>query len=120
MCGITGWTDWEENLINHQETIVRMGETMKHRGPDASGVWVSTHAALAHSRLIVIDPEGGKQPMVRQYGENQYVITYNGELYNTDELRMELKSLGHHFHSHSDTEVLLTSYIEWGKDALTV
>jgi len=115
MCGITGWVDWELDLSQHRETIIQMGETMKHRGPDASGDWVSVHAAMAHSRLIVIDPEGGKQPMIRQYGENQYVITYNGELYNTNELRTELKLLGHHFHSHSDTEVLLTSYIEWGE-----
>ncbi|TCS83704.1 asparagine synthase (glutamine-hydrolyzing) [Tepidibacillus fermentans] len=118
MCGITGWIDWELDLSNHRETIIQMGETMKHRGPDASGVWVSKRAALAHTRLIVIDPEGGKQPMIRQYGENQYVITYNGELYNTNELRKELESLGHHFHSHSDTEVLLVSYIEWGEECV--
>ncbi|MFV9511049.1 asparagine synthase (glutamine-hydrolyzing) [Tepidibacillus sp. LV47] len=118
MCGITGWIDWERNLSNHRETISQMGETMKHRGPDASGVWVGKHAALAHTRLIVIDPEGGKQPMIRQYGDHKYVITYNGELYNTEELREELELRGHRFFSYSDTEVLLISYIEWGEQCV--
>ncbi|KXG43204.1 asparagine synthase (glutamine-hydrolyzing) [Tepidibacillus infernus] len=115
MCGITGWIDWEKDLYQFEETVKRMGMTMLHRGPDASGTWVSRHAALAHTRLVVIDPEGGGQPMVRQYGDNKYVITYNGELYNTEELRKELKLLGHRFFSYSDTEVLLIAYIEWGE-----
>ncbi len=113
MCGITGWIDWGKDLTNYEGVISKMGNTLQHRGPDSRGSWVSKHAALAHTRLIVIDPIGGVQPMIRQYGHRKYVITYNGELYNTNELRKELESLGHLFTSHSDTEVLLVSYIEW-------
>ncbi|OEF99747.1 asparagine synthase (glutamine-hydrolyzing) [Vulcanibacillus modesticaldus] len=115
MCGIAGWIDWDQDLTQKKEIIEKMGSTLHHRGPDNQGSWVTKHAALAHTRLIVIDPEGGSQPMIRQYGDNKYVIIYNGELYNTEELRRELKQLGHKFFSHSDTEVLLISYIEWGE-----
>jgi asparagine synthase (glutamine-hydrolysing) len=92
-----------------------MNETLVNRGPDASGMWVTEHVALAHRRLIVVDPAGGAQPMIRRRGDKLYVITYNGELYNTPELRRELETRGYKFNGHSDTEVLLVSYIEWGE-----
>lgn len=114
MCGIVGWVDWELDLTQQQTTLETMAETLSPRGPDASGRWVSPRAALAHRRLIVVDPEGGGQPMARRYGDRTYVITYNGELYNTGELRRELEQQGHTFRSYSDTEVLLVSFIEWG------
>lgn len=115
MCGIAGWVDLERDLIECRDIIIKMGDSLVHRGPDANGFWITNHAAFAHTRLIVIDPEGGAQPMIRKFGGNIYVIVYNGELYNTDELRTRLESRGHKFNSHSDTEVLLTSYIEWGE-----
>ena len=118
MCGITGWIDWQVNLSNQAPTIKKMAKTLAERGPDAEGLWLSTHAALAHRRLIVIDPEGGGQPMIRKSGEKTYVLTYNGELYNTPELRQELISRGHKFRGHSDTEVLLVSYMEWGSSCV--
>lgn len=114
MCGITGWIDRETDLTQKHPILTAMAETMSCRGPDATGTWLSTSAALGHRRLIVVDPEGGGQPMFRQYGERTYVITYNGELYNTPELRQELERLGHTFKGHSDTEVLLVAFIEWG------
>ena len=114
MCGITGWVDWSEDLTQQRHTLEEMSETLANRGPDAKGYWFSPCAALAHRRLIVIDPKGGGQPMSRLYGERNYIITYNGELYNTPEIRQELETRGHTFQSHSDTEVLLLSYIEWG------
>ena len=114
MCGITGWVDWSEDLTQRRHTLEAMSETLANRGPDAKGYWFSPYAALAHRRLIVIDPKGGGQPMSRMYGERNYIITYNGELYNTPEIRRELETRGHTFQSHSDTEVLLLSYIEWG------
>ena len=114
MCGITGWVDWSEDLTQQRHTLEAMSETLANRGPDAKGYWFSPCAALAHRRLIVIDPKGGGQPMSRLYGERNYIITYNGELYNTPEIRRELETRGHTFQSHSDTEVLLLSYIEWG------
>ena len=77
-----------------------------------------THAAFAHRRLIVVDPSGGVQPMIRKRGNETYTMIYNGELYNTADLRSELEARGYRFESTSDTEVLLVSYIEWGKECL--
>lgn len=115
MCGITGWIDWENNLTEQRQILENMSNSMSNRGPDASGIWLSPRAALGHRRLVVVDPEGGAQPMIRQRVDKVYAITYNGELYNTLELRRELESRGHNFLSrNSDTEVLLLSYMEWG------
>jgi asparagine synthase (glutamine-hydrolysing) len=118
MCGITGWIDWGTDLTTQHSILEAMNETQFHRGPDAGDTWISTHAALGHRRLSVVDPTGGGQPMLRQRGDNIYVIVYNGELYNTPELRRELTARGHTFRGHSDTEVLLLSYIEWGTNCL--
>ncbi|MEW5897968.1 MAG: asparagine synthase (glutamine-hydrolyzing) [Bacillota bacterium] len=118
MCGITGWIDWEVDLTKARTVLEEMAQTLSCRGPDDSGFWLSPRAALAHRRLVVIDPKGGSQPMVRRRGEREYVITYNGELYNTSELRRELAARGHKFFGHSDTEVLLNAYIEWGTDCV--
>lgn len=114
MCGIAGWVDRESDLTNKVQILDRMSAALAHRGPDSSGIWVSPEALIAHRRLSVIDPEGGGQPMIRQFGDYKYILTYNGELYNTDELRNELESLGYSFSSRSDTEVLLVSYVHWG------
>ena len=114
MCGIAGWIDQEMDLTQKHPILSAMVETMSCRGPDATGTWLSSGAALGHRRLVVIDPEGGAQPMTRTFGDNTYVITYNGELYNTPELRQALEKLGHTFKGHSDTEVLLAAFIEWG------
>ncbi|MGD9676839.1 MAG: asparagine synthase (glutamine-hydrolyzing) [Vulcanibacillus sp.] len=118
MCGIAGWIDWDKNLTEYTEIVKKMGDSLNHRGPDAQGQWISNHIGFAHTRLIVIDPIGGAQPMLRKYGENEYVIIYNGELYNTRELKEELILRGHKFTSHSDTEVLLESYIEWKENCV--
>src|SRR5579885_922695 len=118
MCGIAGWIDWEEDLSHQRPMIERMAQTMCYRGPDAQGSWVSPRAALAHHRLFVIDPQGGKQPMIYQTQDHTYALTYNGEIYNFRELRSELESRGHTFHTHSDTEVLLHAYLEWGQECV--
>lgn len=114
MCGITGWLDWERNLTEQRSTVEAMASTLALRGPDAGGVWIQSQVALAHRRLIVIDPEGGLQPMTRRFGERTVAITYNGEIYNFRELRSQLQGLGHTFETRSDTEVLLHAYVEWG------
>lgn len=114
MCGIAGWVDWERDLTQERATVEAMGETLVCRGPDADGAWISKSAAFAHRRLIVVDPDGGAQPMTRRLGDWTYTLTYNGELYNTEDLRKELLERGHHFQSYSDTEVLLLAYVEWG------
>ncbi|GHO47387.1 asparagine synthase (glutamine-hydrolyzing) [Ktedonospora formicarum] len=118
MCGITGWIDWEQDLSEQQAVLKEMACTLKERGPDREGYWLSSHAALAHRRLIVIDPVGGKQPMLFTRGEQTYALTYNGEIYNFRELREELRARDHVFRTHSDTEVLLHAYVEWGEDCV--
>lgn len=118
MCGFVGWINTERNLMNEMDTMERMTAVLSKRGPDDSGIFISQNALLGHRRLVVVDPEGGGQPMTREVGGNSYTLVYNGELYNTDELRTELLARGYHFKSYSDTEVLLVSYIEWGKDCL--
>ncbi len=113
MCGIAGWIDYKE-LLNPQERIIKMADTMIPRGPDSGGSYIDEVCALGHRRLAVIDVAGGVQPMEI----NHYIIVYNGELYNTEEIRRELKALGHSFRSMSDTEVLLTAFIHWGEACL--
>ena len=115
MCGIAGWIDWSENLTNQALIIERMADIQRHRGPDQAGSWLSPHAALAHRRLIVIDPNCGPQPMVYGEGDHVCALTYNGEIYNYRELRHELEQLGHTFRTQTDTEVLLHSYLEWSE-----
>lgn len=114
MCGITGLIDFHDDLSCMGPALDRMVATLENRGPDSSGTWLSRRAVLGHRRLAVVDPAGGAQPMARSVGARTYVITYNGELYNSDELRQALESRGWQFHTHCDTEVLLVSYIEWG------
>jgi asparagine synthase (glutamine-hydrolysing) len=118
MCGIVGWVDWERDLRNQGEVIEKMANTLRHRGPDAKGSWLSARAALGHRRLIVIDPECGLQPMIYKAGEHTYALTYNGEIYNYRELRKELEAHGHTFQTQSDTEVLLHTYLEWKENCV--
>lgn len=118
MCGITGWINLKENIAKNRHIVVKMSETLAPRGPDADGMWLSPNAVLAHRRLIVVDPAGGIQPMIRRRGNEKYVLVYNGELYNTPELRGELSSRGYYFLGHSDTEVLLTAFMEWGENCV--
>jgi len=118
MCGFVGWVNTERNLMSERDTVEKMAAALSRRGPDDSGIFMSQNALLGHRRLIVVDPEGGGQPMTRWVGGNSYTLVYNGELYNTDELRADLRGRGYRFKSYSDTEVLLVSYIEWGKECL--
>lgn len=115
MCGITGWVDWHKDLTQYPSILEQMTDTMSLRGPDASGTWITPRCALGHRRLSVMDPANGAQPMIRKAGENTFAIVYNGELYNAPELKKELELRGHRFQTTCDTEVLLASYIEWGR-----
>lgn len=114
MCGIAGRIDFNGDLEQYGDIIKEMAACIAHRGPDASGEFYAPGCRLAHRRLAVIDPENGAQPM--SYAG--YTIVYNGELYNTPELRRKLKNLGHTFDTSSDTEVLLRSFAEWGENCL--
>lgn len=108
MCGIAGVFHYHDQPLdsNNYETMLK---TMKRRGPDQQGIYSEESIALLHARLSIVDLEHGKQPMHFQ----DYVLIYNGELYNTNELRDELIALGYTFESHSDTEVLLKCYAHW-------
>lgn len=114
MCGIAGWADFTEDLLGQTAVIDRMTDTLRQRGPDAGGTYFSRHVLLGHRRLVVVDPAGGGQPMRKTGNGTEYVLVYNGELYNTEELREELVQKGYAFAGYSDTEVLLTAYICWG------
>ena len=114
MCGIAGWVNFSESLKSNSKTIKKMTDILERRGPDSEGIYESENVLLGHRRLIVVDPEGGEQPMIKIINGNKYVLVYNGELYNTEELRKSLLEEGYFFDSYSDTEVLLMSYIAWG------
>ena len=114
MCAIAGII----GLKAEDSTIRRMLQTMRRRGPDAQGVYCSGDTALLHTRLAIIDPKGGRQPMSLSWAQERYTLVYNGELYNTEQLRQELLAAGHRFEGYSDTEVLLHCYAEYGEACL--
>ena len=114
MCAIAGII----GLPCNKEITDKMLTTMKRRGPDSGGSCRGPGYTLLHARLAIIDPHGGGQPMTLQWREEQYRLVYNGELYNTQEIRSELEHLGHRFSGHSDTEVLLHGYAQWGPGVL--
>lgn len=110
MCGIAGQIGYEGEMRRMSVVMSQMSAAIAPRGPDASGLYVDDNAYLVHRRLAVIDPDNGSQPM----SSSGCVLVYNGELYNTAELRRELEQGGVEFEGHSDTEVVLRSYIEYG------
>lgn len=118
MCGIAGFFDADASFLSNEEQyqilLAKMGRTLKHRGPDASGTLLCNRCGLAHRRLSIIDITGGAQPMSKIYSDYHYHIVYNGEIYNTDDLRHKLTTLGVHFKTTSDTEVLLLGFIHFG------
>ena len=118
MCGIAGWYDKNKDLGSQEKTIKNMSNTMMRRGPDDDGIYLNNPVCLIHRRLAVIDVENGRQPMVKNHNNRTCAIAYNGELYNTSELRSELLSYGYTFSTQSDTEVVLASFMRWGSDCV--
>ena len=114
MCAIAGII----GLEGYHEVLQKMLATMARRGPDDKGVYQNRDCTLLHARLAIIDPAGGRQPMELTWAGEHYVLVYNGELYNTEEIRRELETLGHHFEGHSDTEVVLHAYAQFGEDCV--
>ncbi|MCD8328919.1 MAG: asparagine synthase (glutamine-hydrolyzing) [Ruminococcus sp.] len=113
MCGFVGFT----NKINDADTVVgKMMDRIKHRGPDSDGKYVDDNVAMGFRRLSIIDLNAGHQPIFNE--DKTVVITFNGEIYNFQELREELLGYGHIFSTKSDTEVLVHSYEQWGTDML--
>ncbi|MGN1351015.1 MAG: asparagine synthase (glutamine-hydrolyzing) [Anaerovoracaceae bacterium] len=117
MCGIAGAIDFK-GRVRIEECLSGMLNTLRRRGPDALGIHICGDGILFHSRLAVIDPVNGSQPMKLTRNGEVYTIVYNGELYNARELRQELANDGETFLGHSDTEVLLKAYAHWGSGCL--
>ncbi len=116
MCGITGIFNRKHEPASAQ-LIESMNKVLHHRGPDGDGVWVDGPVAFGHRRLAIIDLSPlGHQPMMTRDG--RYIITYNGEVFNFRELKLELEALGYPFHSRTDTEVVLNAFAAWGKKAV--
>ena len=140
MCGICGFTNAQDA---DQGILKAMCDIMAHRGPDGEGQYLADGIALGHRRLSLVDLANGNQPMVRATGAHasaitspalmptgepcnpetcmqrgDYIIVFNGEIYNYQDLRTELAQMGWEFATHSDTEVLLVSYLQWGKTML--
>jgi asparagine synthase (glutamine-hydrolysing) len=116
MCGIAGLFHPEIPKPVDPARIRAMTETLAHRGPDGSGIWTGPGIGFGHRRLSIIDLEGGAQPM--RSADGGLVLTYNGEIYNFREVKAELERLGHAFATHSDTEVILAAWAQWGTACL--
>jgi asparagine synthase (glutamine-hydrolysing) len=116
MCGIVGIYE-SKNILHDPEALLRrMLTRIQYRGPDESGIYISSHVALGSVRLSIIDIQSGQQPLSSQDGK--YQIVFNGEIFNYIELKDTLKSRGYFFRTESDTEVLLNAYLEYGSDCL--
>ncbi len=112
MCGITGILNANGDPAS-AVVLRRMTDCLAHRGPDGDGIYNDGPVGLGHRRLAIIDlTAAGHQPMISQCG--RYALTYNGEIYNYQELRLELEARGHLFRSRTDSEVLLNAFVEWG------
>ena len=113
MCGICGQISFNRDLLDYESYFYNMQNKLYNRGPDQHGEYFSHGAVLMHRRLAVIDIERGKQPMTYAVSNEVFTICYNGEIYNTLEVRNKLESRGYNFFSHSDTEVVLKAYCEY-------
>ena len=116
MCRINGFIDFDsQRIYDKQATLVKMRDTLAYGGPDNGGQYINENLYLGHRRLSIIDRSAaGNQP----FEWDNYVLVFNGEIYNYQDIRLELQALGHTFQSDSDTEVLLKSFKEWGKNAV--
>ncbi len=114
MCAISGLIRLEYNRQIQNKLL----DTMHRRGPDGHGVYETEGCCLLHARLAIVDPVGGKQPMSLWWQGEYLTLVYNGELYNTEEIRHQLMRQGHCFNTHSDTEVVLHAYAQWGENCV--
>lgn len=118
MCGISGFCNFDDNYTADREkwtgTLIAMRQAIAHRGRDQTGEYLGENVGMAHTRLSIRDVVGGRQPMCRRSGGADYVVVYNGEIYNTEEIVPELRKRGYVFETTGDTEVLLYAYMEYG------
>ncbi len=116
MCGIAGVVNQNGEAVP-VNLVKRLTDTLAHRGPDGDGVYTDGPVGLGHRRLAIIDlSAAGHQPMANETGD--VIITFNGEIYNFHQLRVELEALGHQFHSRTDTESIIHAYEEWGEECV--
>ena len=116
MCGIAGIINFKKNISNDKDILENMVNTLIKRGPDSFGYYYSPNVLLGHRRLVVVDPKGGIQPMTKTLNGYKYTIVYNGELYNTEDLRKELINNGFK----EATEVAIDKAINLGKSFLGI
>lgn len=116
MCGIVGVFDCRGESVINRELLTRMNEAQFHRGPDESGIHTEPGVGLGHRRLSIIDLSSGQQPLFNE--DKTVVVSYNGEIYNFADLSIELRALGHTFSTHSDTEVIVHAWEEWGEQCV--
>lgn len=116
MCGICGYIHFDKSKKPSEDILKSMMSTLAKRGPDDEGIYLKSNAALGHRRLSIIDLKTGHQPILNEDGS--IAIVYNGEIYNFPELKRELSEKGHVFRTHSDTEVIVHAYEEYGEDCL--
>jgi Asparagine synthase (glutamine-hydrolyzing) len=114
MCGIVGFVD--KNIADKKPVIEAMMDTIKHRGPNSSGELFEGDTALGFRRLSIIDINSGMQPIYNE--DRSKAIIFNGEIYNYQDVRKDLKEAGHVFSTETDTEVLLHGFEEWGIEGL--
>src|SRR5471032_1482195 len=113
MCGITGLMDTRGRRAIDRNLLVAMTDRIAHRGPDGDGFHLGAGIGLGHRRLAIIDVAGGQQPLYNEDGT--VAVSFNGEIYNFQELATELAAKGHRFRTHCDTEVIVHAWEEWGE-----
>lgn len=118
MCGITGFSNFKKNIETEFDNIIKMNNSIIHRGPDSYGYYKSKHVVFGHRRLAIVDPIGGGQPMIKKINGFNYTIAYNGEIYNTHILKKDLVNKGYEFNTYSDTEVVLLTYIHYKEECV--
>jgi len=117
MCGISGLVYLQSERLCERSLIERMNNSITHRGPDEAGIHIEPGVALGHRRLSIIDIATGQQPLFNE--DRSVAVVFNGEIYNFRELASELQQAGHRFRTHSDTEVIVHAWEEWGAHCVT-
>lgn len=110
MCGIVCLCNYEKDILNLKKELDEMSHLLKYRGPDYKGEYISKHVLMSHNRLSIIDIDKGNQPMHYKVNNKEYIMTYNGEIYNMIEIKKRLLELGYTFETSSDSEVILAAY----------
>ena len=117
MCGFAGIASASVNEKVDKRIVHKMSELLYHRGPDDSGFYFDSGIGIGHRRLSIIDVSGGNQPLSNE--DRSVWVSFNGEIYNFQELKNRLISLGHQFKTNCDTEVIVHSYEEWGLESFS-